>query len=63
MKQNWWILFQLWLALADRHLHTTGIDWHKEESKCLSDDTWLDDDEELGIQIVKVCSLFIHFPT
>lgn len=54
------LCLQLWLALADRHLHTTGIDWQKEESKCLSDDTWLDDDEELGIQIVKVRILSIH---
>lgn len=44
---------QLWLALADRHLHTSGIDWNKEQAKCLSEGTWLDDDEELGIQIVK----------
>lgn len=44
--------YQLWLALADRHLHTSGIDWNKEQTKCLSD-AWLDDDEELGIQIVK----------
>lgn len=44
---------KLWLALADRHLHTSGIDWNKEQTKCLSNETWLDDDEELGIQIVK----------
>lgn len=43
---------KLWLALADRHLHTSGIDWNKEQTKCLSD-AWRDDDEELGIQIVK----------
>lgn len=46
-------LLQLWLALSDRHLHTSGIDWNKEQAKCLSEATWLDDDEELGIQIVK----------
>lgn len=39
--------------MADRHLHTSGIDWNKEQAKCLSGETWLDDDEELGIQIVK----------
>lgn len=44
---------KLWLALADRHLHTSGIDWNKEQAKCLSSETWLDDDEELGAQIVK----------
>lgn len=44
---------KLWLALADRHLHTSGIDWNKEQMKCLSNETWLDDDEELGAQIVK----------
>lgn len=44
---------KLWLALADRHLHTSGIDWNKEQTKCLSSETWLDDDEELGTQIVK----------
>lgn len=40
------------MALADRYLHTSGIDWNKEQAKCLSE-AWLDDDEELGIQIVK----------
>lgn len=50
--QEFPFLLQLWLALADRHLHTSGIDWNKEQTKCLSD-AWLDDDEELGIQIVK----------
>lgn len=44
---------KLWLALSDRHLHTSGIDWNKEQAKCLSEAAWLDDDEELGIQIVK----------
>lgn len=44
---------KLWLALADRHLHTSGIDWNKEQTKCLSSEAWLDDDEELGTQIVK----------
>ncbi|XP_031625410.1 uncharacterized protein LOC116342065 isoform X2 [Contarinia nasturtii] len=45
---------KLWLALADRHLHTSGIDsTYKWQTKCLSNETWLDDDEELGIQIVK----------
>lgn len=44
---------KLWLALADRHLHTSGIDWNREQTKCLSNETWLDDDEELGAQIVK----------
>lgn len=30
-----------------------GIDWEKEQTKCLCEQ-WRDDDEELGIQIVKV---------
>lgn len=44
---------KLWLALADRHLHNSGIDWNKEQTKCLSEACRRDDDEELGIQIVK----------
>lgn len=44
---------KLWLALSDKHIQTRGYDWTKEEVKCLSDQ-WRTDDEELGIQIVKV---------
>lgn len=44
---------KLWLALSDKHIQTRGFDWTKEEVKCLSDQ-WRTDDEELGIQIVKV---------
>lgn len=46
-------LFQLWLALSDRYLQTRNVDWKKEQEKCFSE-TWGADDQELGIQIVKV---------
>lgn len=51
---------KLWLALSDKHIQTRGFDWTKEEVKCLSDQ-WRTDDEELGIQIVKVFKSEIIF--
>ena len=44
---------QLWLSLADKYLKAKKIDWDKEEEKCFCE-KWREDDEELGIQIVKV---------
>ena len=46
-------LFQLWLTLADRHLTTRGVDWAKAERFCFNE--WSNpDDDELGLQIVRV---------
>lgn len=46
-------LFQLWLTLAERHLEQRGVDWKQAEKVCFNE--WSNpDDEELGIQIVKV---------
>lgn len=47
------ILLQLWLTLAERHLEQRGVDWKQAEKVCFNE--WSNpDDEELGIQIVKV---------
>jgi len=47
------ILLQLWLTLAERHLDQRGVDWKQAEKICFNE--WSNpDDEELGIQIVKV---------
>ncbi|XP_058117778.1 uncharacterized protein LOC131286976 [Anopheles ziemanni] len=43
---------KLWLALADRYLKTRSLNWEEESTKCLSEQSD-EDDEELGIQIVK----------
>ncbi|XP_065092115.1 serine-rich adhesin for platelets isoform X2 [Ochlerotatus camptorhynchus] len=43
---------KLWLALSDRYLQSKGINWNEEGEKYLTDQ-WDEDDEELGIQIVK----------
>ncbi|XP_017483775.1 PREDICTED: uncharacterized protein LOC108372560 [Rhagoletis zephyria] len=43
---------KLWLSLADKYLKSKNIDWAKEEEKCFCE-KWREDDEELGIQIVK----------
>lgn len=47
---------KLWLALAEQHLQSKNIDWAKEEPKCMCEENG-EDDEELGIQIVKVIGL------
>lgn len=44
---------KLWLALAEQHLQSKDIDWLKEEPRCMCEENG-EDDEELGIQIVKV---------
>lgn len=49
--------FQLWLSLADKYLKSKNVDWAKEEEKCFCE-KWREDDEELGIQIVKVISVY-----
>ncbi|XP_058468020.1 serine-rich adhesin for platelets isoform X2 [Malaya genurostris] len=43
---------KLWLALSDRHIQTQGINW-EEDGKIYLCEQWDEDDEELGIQIVK----------
>ncbi|XP_049280596.1 uncharacterized protein LOC125762489 isoform X2 [Anopheles funestus] len=43
---------KLWMALADRYLKTRSLNWEEESAKCLSEQSD-EDDEELGIQIVK----------
>ncbi|XP_052868164.1 uncharacterized protein LOC128274115 [Anopheles cruzii] len=43
---------KLWMALADRYLKTRSLNWDEESTKCLSEQCD-EDDEELGIQIVK----------
>lgn len=46
-------LRQLWLTLAERHLEQRSVDWKQAEKLCFNE--WSNpDDEELGIQIVKV---------
>ena len=46
---------QLWLTMAERHLEQRGVDWKQAEKLCFNE--WSNpDDEELGIQIVKVSS-------
>lgn len=53
IKINFSFQIQLWLALADQHFQLKEIDWEKGQQKCMCDQS-LDDNEELGIQIVKV---------
>ena len=50
---------QLWLTLAERHLEQRGVDWKQAEKICFNE--WSNpDDEELGIQIVKVRTRNVH---
>lgn len=44
---------QLWLSLADKYLKSKNVDWAQQRDKCFCEE-WREDDEELGIQIVKV---------
>ncbi|XP_034660309.1 serine-rich adhesin for platelets-like isoform X9 [Drosophila subobscura] len=43
---------KLWLSLADKYLKSKNVDWAKQREKCFCEE-WREDDEELGIQIVK----------
>ncbi|XP_030371722.1 uncharacterized protein LOC115622007 [Scaptodrosophila lebanonensis] len=43
---------KLWLSLADKYLKSKNVDWTQEREKCFCEE-WREDDEELGIQIVK----------
>jgi hypothetical protein len=44
---------QLWLTLSERYLSTRGVDWAKAERFCFNE--WSNpDDDELGLQIVRV---------
>ena len=48
--------FQLWLTLAERYLNTKAVDWKKAERTCFNE--WSNpDDDELGLQIVRVSFL------
>jgi len=45
--------FQLWITLAERYLSLRGVDWTKAEKFCFNE--WTNpDDDELGMQIVRV---------
>ncbi|KAH8267309.1 hypothetical protein KR018_005202, partial [Drosophila ironensis] len=44
---------KLWLSLADKYLKSKNVDWTQQREKCFCEE-WREDDEELGIQIVKV---------
>lgn len=47
------LMFQLWLTLAEKHLAARGVDWGQAQKICFNE--WTNpDDEELGVQIVKV---------
>ena len=47
--------FQLWLTLAEKYLERRGVDWTKAEKFCFNE--WSNpDDDELGMQIVRVRS-------
>ncbi|XP_060649511.1 uncharacterized protein LOC132786836 isoform X1 [Drosophila nasuta] len=43
---------KLWLSLADKYLRSKNVDWTQQREKCFCEE-WREDDEELGIQIVK----------
>ncbi|XP_034485382.1 golgin subfamily B member 1 [Drosophila innubila] len=43
---------KLWLSLADKYLKSKNVDWTHQREKCFCEE-WREDDEELGIQIVK----------
>ena len=46
-------LLQLWLTLSEQHLVTRGVEWEKAERFCFNE--WSNpDDDELGLQIVRV---------
>lgn len=47
---------QLWLNLAEKHLASRGVNWEEVEEFCFNEFT-NPDDEELGVQIVKVSLL------
>ena len=48
--------FQLWLTLSEKHLVSRGVDWKKAEKFCFNE--WSNpDDDELGLQIVRVSYL------
>ena len=44
---------KLWLTLAEKYLSHRGVDWKKAERTCFNE--WSNpDDDELGLQIVRV---------
>ena len=49
-------LLQLWVTLSERYLSGKGVDWPKAERFCFNE--WSNpDDDELGLQIVRVSFL------
>ena len=43
----------MWLTLAERYLNSKSVDWKKAERTCFNE--WSNpDDDELGLQIVRV---------
>ena len=48
---------KLWLTLAEKYLSNKGVDWKKAERTCFNE--WSNpDDDELGLQIVRVNTSF-----
>ena len=44
---------QLWLTLSEKYLASRGVEWGKAEKFCFNE--WSNpDDDELGLQIVRV---------
>jgi hypothetical protein len=63
-------VLQLWLTVAEKHLQSRGVDWDHAERFCFNE--WSNpDDDELGVQIVKVshflllrnCQVFFQNPS
>ena len=49
-------VLQLWVTLSERYLSGKGVDWPKAERFCFNE--WSNpDDDELGLQIVRVSFL------
>lgn len=48
---------KLWLQLSEKHLNDQNVDWEKAEGIIFNE--WTNpDDEELGVQIVKVREIY-----
>lgn len=53
------VFVQVWLTLADQYLHSISIDWDKTLRFAFNERSNPDDDS-LGIQIVKVTTLYFR---
>ena len=50
---------QLWVTLSERYLSSKGVDWPRAERFCFNE--WSNpDDDELGLQIVRVSHEFLE---